>query len=268
MNNDFTENQNKRLSPNICQCLVSGSYCDNGISQELSKNNAKINKDFTEIQNPRPSPNICSNISEVYGLSSIQKICSNISEVYGLSSIQNSSNAFNHTICSDLQEPTVKNLNSEAAATASTQAVTSKSGHNGANTRTEITANASDRYKLSTKLIKNLIEKSSLCSTGLCSQTTDPATNVQAKCCLTYATLFNNNSLTIEQVRVKVREEIKKRYDQAFNNGKIKVCYSLNQNTMENMKWSTQIKVGIIVIHACSKFLGRLKNKKKLALLD
>ena len=35
---------------------------------------------------------------------------------------------------------------------------------------------------------------------------------------------------------------------------------------MENMKWSTQIKVGIIVIHACSKFLGKLK--KKLALLE
>ena len=37
---------------------------------------------------------------------------------------------------------------------------------------------------------------------------------------------------------------------------------------MENMKWSTQIKVGIIIIHACSKFLGKLKNKKKLALLE
>ena len=37
---------------------------------------------------------------------------------------------------------------------------------------------------------------------------------------------------------------------------------------MESMKWSTQIKVGIIVIHACSKFLGLLKNKKRLALLN
>ena len=88
--------------------------------------------------------------------------------------------------------------------------MTSKSDHNGAKTRTEITADASDRNKPSTKLIENLIEKSSLCSAGLCSHTTDPATNEQAKCCLTYATLLNNDSLTIEQIKVKVREEIKK----------------------------------------------------------
>ena len=68
---------------------------------------------------------------------------------------------------------------------------------------------------------------------------------------------------------MKLREKIKKkRYDQEFNNGEIKVGYSLKQNTMESMNWSTQIKVGIIVIHACSKFLGLLESKKRLTLLN
>ena len=109
---------------------------------------------------------ICPYSSEVYNFSSEKQssnaspspnICSNSSEVYGSSSVQKSSNAFKHTICSDLQETSFKNLNFKAAVTASTQAVTSKSDHNGAKKRTEITADASDRNKPSTKLIQNLI---------------------------------------------------------------------------------------------------------------
>ena len=48
-----------------------------------------------------------------------------------------------------------------------------------------------------------MIEKSSLGSFGLCLHTTDLASNEQA-------TLLNNDSITIEQLRVKVREEIKR----------------------------------------------------------
>ena len=85
------------------------------------------------------------------------------------------------------------------------------------------------------------------------------------RCCLTFTTLLHNSS--VEGLQSKVKSETGKRYNRRFQNKDILVGYSLSQDSMESMKWSKQITVGILVIQACTKFLGLLRNQRDPKLL-